>query len=108
MVKDNLGNLYTDYELLKKRINEVNLDVKATEELMDKLNSFSNEISNTHEYKFFKRQLLKYYRTIKDHLPEDNQNVVDNMDNCFDKILTAYKEYFYIEGYKEGKTIVHR
>lgn len=99
MIEDSEGNIYTDYDFLKKIINDVNINVMKTEALMKKMNSLVSEINNTIEYKYYSQQLKGFYNLVKQQKLGNYHKIEDYLD----KMLAIYKEFFFIQGFKEGK-----
>lgn len=103
MIEDSHGNIYTDYDFIKKTINQVNINVKSTEILMKKMNSLVCEINDTIEFKYYSQQLKAYYNLVKHRTPCNNRNIEYKIEECIEKMLALYKEYFFIQGFEEGK-----
>lgn len=103
MVKDNNGNIYTYAEMLDKRINELQINIKDTKTLAKRIDDLVVVFLNTKECKQAQCRLEEFYEKIKRHLPEDTHKIMMDLDDFYTEILIMYKEYFYKRGYYDGR-----
>lgn len=104
MIKDYNGNLYTQAELMKRRIKGININIKDTKALTERLERLEAAFENTEGYKNGQARLEAFYEEFKQHLPEDKHKLVMKLDDLYMELLIINEEYFYKKGYIDGKS----
>ncbi len=87
MIKDYNGNLYTQAELMERKINGMYINIKDTKAITSRLERLEAAFENTEGYKNGQARLEAFYEEFKQHLPEDKQILVMKLDDLYG---TAY------------------
>ncbi len=104
MIKDYHGNLYTQAELMKRKIKGMHINIKDTEAVTNRLERLEAVFEKTEEYKNGQARLEAFYEELKQHLPKGKHRLVMTLDDLYMELLIINEEYFYKKGYIDGKS----
>jgi hypothetical protein len=103
MISNNKGDIYTNVELLNKRIDQINANVKTTQELAKRMDLLEISLARTEEGRRIHQKMDVLYKEISQFLPHEMRGLKVKMDDCCTELLDMYAEYFYKNGYYDGR-----
>lgn len=103
MIRNINGEIFTTEELLNKKIDEIQINLESTQELVKRIDTLELSLVKTLKYIQLQHRLDGFYEEIMKYLPRDKQNMLVDMDDCITDLLVTYGEYFYKNGYYDGK-----
>lgn len=103
MFRDVNGNIYTEAEIMEKRIDEVSININDSNDLAERMDELILDIENTDVCRREYNALRVYMEEINAYLPEGRKNLVVKLDDCFTNILVLFEEFFYKNGYYDNQ-----